>query len=44
MGDEFGRREREKERERVREGDPSTLATVASVQLNFTGYEAANGM
>lgn len=29
---------------RGREGDPSTLATVRAVQLNFTGYEAANGM
>ena len=40
-------RERESERERERErerGDPPTLVTVRAVQLNFTRYEAANGM
>lgn len=43
----YGRMQTERERvrgERESEGVPSTLATVGAVQLNFTGYEAANGM
>lgn len=41
----YGRWQKERQCERgEREGDPPTLATVGAVQLNFTGYEAANGM